>query len=448
MIAVQAAGLTSEVEKSRGVRREITLDSGETRDKIDLELVRGGVITGRVSDAKGQPLVGEMLSVDAATANSPQPFFENHEMLSTDDRGVYRIYGVPPGRYKVSVGQGGGSHYRSLDYGNGYYPHTYHPNVQDESKAGIVEVTEGSEVTGVDIVIQERRKTYEASGRIVNAETGQAQPGINWGYGGNAVSTFGMKSDANGNFKITGLLPGHYDVFTGCEGDFYGDKHPFEVTDHDVTGLEIRRTPGVGISGRVDVEGEVDPEALRNLYQVTIVASGTAASVNSRIEPNGSFYFCGLRPGRITIRAFSISHPGFQVLRVEHNGSELRDGIDVSPGNRLVDVRVVLGYMTGIIRGQVNIERYELPPGVRLQISARRLGDESAFNYFHDETDDRGRFAITGLPPGEYELSAGSSLIVTGRREKIPRFSNVKQTVIVTNGKESSVNLTLKMIEK
>jgi Carboxypeptidase regulatory-like domain len=448
IIAVRATALTSEVEISRGVRREITLDSGETRDKIDFALVRGGVITGRVSSAKGRPIVGEMLSIDAASANSPQPFFDNHEMLTTDDRGVYRIYGVPPGHYKVSVGEGGGSHHRRLNYGQSYYPNTYHPGVQDESKAGIIEVTEGAEVTGVDIVVEERRRTYEASGRIVNAETGQAQPGIKWGYGGNAVSTFGMKSDENGRFKITGLMPGQYDVFTGCEGDFYSDKHKFEVTDHDVTGLEIRRTPGVGIRGRVDLEGEIDPEVLRNLNQVTLIAVGTAASVNARIEPDGSFYFCGLRPGRVTIRAYSISQPGFQVLRVEHNGSALREGIDVAPGNRLADVRVVLGYMTGVIRGQVNIEEDKLPPGVYLQISVRRLGNESAFNHFSEKTDDLGRFAITGLPPGEYELSAGGALVIYGPRTKIPRFSNAKQTVIVTNGRESSVTLTLKLIEK
>jgi protocatechuate 3,4-dioxygenase beta subunit len=133
IIAVRATGLTSEVETSRGLGREIILDSGETRDKLDFALVQGGVITGHVADAKGRPIVGEMLSIDAASANSPQPFFDNHKMLTTDDRGAYRIYGVPPGRYKVSVGRGGRSHYRTLDYGQSYYPHTYHPNVQDES---------------------------------------------------------------------------------------------------------------------------------------------------------------------------------------------------------------------------------------------------------------------------------------------------------------------------
>jgi hypothetical protein len=219
-------------------------------------------------------------------------------MMSTDDRGAYRIYGLPPGRYKVSVGAGGGSRYRKLDYGQGYYPHTYHPNVQEESKAGIIEVAEGSEVSGVDIIVGQRLRTYEASGRILNAETGQPQPGIKWGYDGSAVSTFGTLSDEHGGFRITGLMPGRYSVFAGCEGDFHSGKVEFEVSDHNVNGLEIRRNPGASIHGKVVVEGSNDTAVLSKLRQVSLSARGKASYVNSHLEADGSFYFCGLQPGK------------------------------------------------------------------------------------------------------------------------------------------------------
>ena len=261
-VRAQAPGLASEEQSPGAFGREVSLAPGEMRENINFALVRGGVITGRVTDASGRPLVEELITITVSSANGPRPYFDNFEMMKTDDRGAYRIYGLPPGRYKVSVGEGGGSRYRRLDYGQGYYPHTYHPNVQEESKAGIIEVAEGSEVSGVDIIVGQRLRTYEASGRIVNAETGKPQPGIKWGYDGSAVSTFGTLSDEHGGFRITGLMPGRYSVFAGCEGDFYSGKVEFEVSDQNVKDLEIRRNPGASIRGKVVVEGSKFPPAI------------------------------------------------------------------------------------------------------------------------------------------------------------------------------------------
>jgi hypothetical protein len=190
-----------------------------------------------------------------------------------------------------------------------------------------------------------------------------------------------------------------------------------------------------------------DPATLGKLSQVSLIARDNAGNVNSSIEPDGSFYFCGLRPGRIKISAHSFRQPGFWLLRVERDGLDLSGGIEVSPGVRLTGVRVVLAHMTGVIRGQVTIEGYELPRGVRLQISARRLSDEVTSGHLFAETDDRGRFAIEGLASGEYELSAGEA-IVSDSGARRPRLSHVRQKVTVTNEKESAVTLVLKVIER
>jgi hypothetical protein len=442
-VAATAPPLISLEERGR-FGREITLDRGETRDNVDFTLERGGAITGRVSETNGQSIVEELVSI-IALSTGLRPHNGGYQMMNTDDRGVYRIYGVPPGRYKVSVGTG--SSYGRLNQGLTYYPQTYHPGVTEESKAGIVEVTEGGEVSGVDIVVGKRARTYEASGRLVDAETGRPQPGINWGYGGNAMSTFGQKSDEHGGFKITGLMPGRYSVFAGCEGDFYSEKVDFDVTDHDVTGLEIRRNRGASISGKVVVEGVVEPEVLSKLPQVSLSATSNVNSVGSSIDPDGSYYFCGLRPGRVKVSAGSWRHPGFWLLRVERDGVDLREGIEVNPGDHVTGVRVVLTYATGVIRGQVTLPGYELPQGVRLQISAIRLGPADEVKHLSAETDERGRFAIEGLISGEYELSAGSAYSSTSD-VRLPRTVPIKQRVIVTNGSESTVNLVVKVIEK
>jgi len=72
----------------------------ESITKIDFALVRGGVITGRVTDLEGRPIIGEKVNVVAKSAardSGPNPMaFLPTRKNQTDDRGVYRIYGLSP----------------------------------------------------------------------------------------------------------------------------------------------------------------------------------------------------------------------------------------------------------------------------------------------------------------------------------------------------------------
>jgi hypothetical protein len=149
----------------------------------------------------------------------------------------------------------------------------------------------------------------------------------------------------------------------------------------------------------------------------------------------------------IKIRAYSAQQPGFWLLRVERDGVDLSDGIDISAGAQLTGVRVFFAYVTGVIRGQAPALNYELPHNLRLQILARRVGYESAAGVLITQTDDRGRFIFEGMAPGEYELSSGA-IVITGSDIPPPSLSGAKQKVVVSNGKESAVTLVLKLSER
>ena len=79
-------------------------------DSARFVLTKGGVITGTVTTATGDPIIG--IGVRAwmkrnqkdERVTSAGPARES----TTDDRGVYRIYGVPTGTYTVAAG---GAHY-------------------------------------------------------------------------------------------------------------------------------------------------------------------------------------------------------------------------------------------------------------------------------------------------------------------------------------------------
>src|SRR6185503_7780836 len=87
-----------------GYIQNIILSANEDLSDIDMKLVRGAVITGRVTDAENKPVIGESVSLQLVDENGAPSRFgssrsSHDEMYQTDDRGVYRIYGLAGGRY-------------------------------------------------------------------------------------------------------------------------------------------------------------------------------------------------------------------------------------------------------------------------------------------------------------------------------------------------------------
>src|SRR5262249_55464171 len=264
--------------------RTVTLDEGEAREKVDFALIRGGVMTGKVMDDEGAPLIAKRVRLYTVDEQGQKRDYQGpfmYEMSETDDRGVYRIYGLPPGRYIISAGgEGGGDPLRG---GSGKFARTYHPDTTDEKQAGIIEVKEGSEVADVDIRFGNARKTYEAEGRVVDKETGKPVPRIyiscrskpekdapNSGFSTTTIA------DGQGNFRIPGLTAGRYqamimDVLS--ETGYTGEVAEFEITNDSVSGVELKAFLGASVSGVVVIEG--DAAARSQLRSITVYPSVT-----------------------------------------------------------------------------------------------------------------------------------------------------------------------------
>src|SRR5215475_12136369 len=148
-------------------RGGIVVGEGDTIDDVSIELVRGGVVTGRVIDEDGRPVVGSYVSLQSPPGDRVISARFGSESVSgmgeTDDRGVYRLFGVPPGRYLVSVGLIRESHGISGNYW------VFRPDTTDQSKAKVVELSAGQEKTEINITAVPPEKTYAASGRLSDA---------------------------------------------------------------------------------------------------------------------------------------------------------------------------------------------------------------------------------------------------------------------------------------
>ncbi len=163
----------SDVNNSSG--HTVIIAEKEKVENIDFDLMRGGVITGKVADADGHPFVEEhvtLFSIDPG--NQRWSMSAPSSNGQTDDRGIYRIFGIPPGRYQVSVGEG------ENRIGRGHPAHliTFYPDVTDVAKATVVAIDEGTEAAKIDITVGEPVQGFSVSGRIVDAETGKPMPNV------------------------------------------------------------------------------------------------------------------------------------------------------------------------------------------------------------------------------------------------------------------------------
>jgi len=440
--------------------KSVTLSAGEDVENVDLKLVRGAVITGRVTDANDKPVVEEFISImpidekGTQSRNLRMPF--RSESYQTDDRGIYRIYGLPPGRYKVSAGMDSGG---GTNFGRAFYLRTFYPDTPDQNKARVVELAEGAEATGIDIQVGLQEKTYSATGRVVDAETGQPIAGVRLSYlvnpknsGGYSPMYVDTPTGARGSFQISGLSAGSYGVYVTSEyeaGDYYSEIAHFDVAEKDVSGIEVRATRGLTMSGVVVTEGEgpggVSPK-IEKMRMFAWAAQGTdsqprnggAAAVGS----DGSFRVSGLRPGRFSLYLYPMgSTSGRPVIsRIERDGVVMpAQGIELQTGQSLSNLRVFVNYGTGTVRGAITIVGGVLPPGSRLIIRCSREGKQDSGGAY---VDSRGRFSVTGLAPGTYEVT------LQVLRSTSPPLPPQKQLVQVSNESESEANFVVDFTPK
>ena len=238
-------------------RKSVVVGKNEVVENVDITLIRGGVITGKVTDADGRPVVEEQIFFSATESRLPY-----WRTVRTDDRGVYRAFGLPPGRYTVSAGKDSCLLWQNEDGPQ----RTYYPSALNASDATAIEVNEGSEANNIDITLGRQVSKYTARGRIIDGETSQPLPNARIGIqlffsvGGSTSRGAAAESTKDGEFKVENLPPGKYAVYLDSQTDseWVSEAVRFEVTDQDVDGLLIKTSRGGSISGVVVLEGTRD----------------------------------------------------------------------------------------------------------------------------------------------------------------------------------------------
>lgn len=435
--------------------QSVIINESENVDGINFDLVSGGVITGKVTDSEGHPLIEERVTLMPADENNQrrQPFING---MSTDDRGVYRIFGVPPGRYKVSVGD---PRFNRISNRRQVSAQTFYPDVTDAAKAGIVSVEEGSESTKIDITVGEAPQGYAVAGRVVDGDSGAPVANVfiqltrieiidgsnTRGY----PEYLDARSDAQGQFRLTNVRAGKYDVsISPPEDSDVRAEAPlrFDVIDQDVSGLVIKTTKGATIAGTVVFEGSKNnPPQTSQMWIMVYTRSegnpGVSSGRSVRVKPDGTFFAGGLAAGIANLNVEIPNAKGFTLARIERDGVVQSNGIQIQNGEHVSGVRLVMTFSSGSIRGVVRIENGTLPPTARMLVQIMKAGDQTPFPRAA-EVDARGHFLIEGLPAGSYEIRVLAYAPEWQQQRRRPPMS-VKQIVTVNDGGATDVTLTL-----
>lgn len=426
----------------------VPVADGQEVAALDLRLTRGSVITGHVLDEDGEPLARTLVTVQRYQYVRGERQLTPAGADQTDDRGQYRVFGLPPGDYYVSatvgglaqaVGRGlvfatgafpsGGRGGRGGFFGGppvedaepvGYAP-TYYPGVTSAADATKVSVAPGQELGGIDFQVQ-LVPMSTVSGTVIGTSdpvpvllVPQDRGGV---FRGQILRA---GSQADGSFAIANVPPGRYTAIARAGGR--GDDprigtQPVIVAGDNVTGVSLALQPGVSLAGYITVESSGTPapsDYSRFRVDVPEVeplpfvggAGGGPNSSGRRAEQNGAFQIDGLLPGRHYVRV--TAQDPWTLKSVSVAGRDVTDQpIDLKGGQNVDSVSIVLTDRSTSVTGTVRDGTGR--PVRQVTVIAFSIDQQ----YWHAQSrqiqavrvDERGVFRLRGLPPGDYSVAA------------------------------------------
>lgn len=311
-------------------------------DAATITLVKGGVITGKILNANNEPLTG--VTVNAIRIGNLKG--EPDELSAargfargwrTDDRGVYRIYGLNPGTYIVQAGQLGQGNRGPGPGGPGAMlspfandAPTYYPSASRDAAIPLA-VHAGSELSGIDIRYRgEKGRTL--GGKVILAQTAKpatTQQPAQTNFGAievrlyvagtdSVIATTFQNERANSGFAMYNLPDGEYEIMarrpgSAGESDSVSERRPVSVRGADVSGIQLSLTPLALLSGKMLLEKPVACPSPRQsfLEEVFLTAQRENPASSSRTSvlqstvpmPNGEFTLRNLEAGRWRLQA-------------------------------------------------------------------------------------------------------------------------------------------------
>jgi hypothetical protein len=398
--------------------RPLEILDGQTIEKVDFSLARGGVITGRILDEFSEPISDvQVAAMRSQTVSGTRRLVPVGRAATSNDIGEFRLFELPPGDYYVVATR------RNNQIGNpndrlGYAP-TYYPGTADVDSAQRLTVAVGQTTTDLSLSLLLIR-TVRVSGTAVDSQGrpmhGYVQAQRQSTVGG-ALGVAPGQIRPDGSFAINGLTPGDYTLRAqgppaspGSDPEFGSAE--ITVEGNDVTDMRIVGAKPSTITGRVVITSG-DPRSLK-LSGVRIALlpapkpDGTALILGPTPQPvvvNDDWSFqARARSGTMRVDAQGLQPP-WNVKAVHYRGTDITDsGLEVKPNEDLGEIEVELTTSTTDISGTATNDRGEPMKDYWALFFAREPERRRPPTRYARaaRADQEGRFKTTGLPPGNY----------------------------------------------
>jgi len=433
----------------RGPAAPIMLKSGAPVD-VTLRLPRGAVIAGTVTGTTGRPRPGSEVSV------YPSRLVGGTRRLIggpvghggvADDKGRFRVWGLAPGEYVVTVTPGTGQtaarttsdadvQWAMAAAGGGRtaaapvsvirelrFAPVYYPGVVDPAEAAVVTIGVGEERDGVDVAVH-AVATADIHGTVTGLD-GRPAAQVTIALDGvldhattisDAAGRFGFRSIAPGTFTLSARGSGQPAASSNAPAreDLWASIDLVTIGE-PVDGVALALQRGMTAAGRVVFEGARPGVASQAVVGVTLATGGTGTrrGSGSTAAADGTFTVGDLAPGRYRVHAGYAGAPGpggaWLAKSVLWQGQDLLDStLDIAPGRDVTALTVVFSDRQTDLRGTFFDSAGHPIAGYDVVVFAadRRFWTEESRRVARVQVGRDGRFHFAGLPAGEYLLAA------------------------------------------
>lgn len=427
-LAVQRAGFVTASHQA-----PLTFEAGASVAGIAIKMAPQGIVSGKITDGLGDP-------VQAASVRLFRRGYENgvRQLVSagsanSNDQGEYRIANLSPGRYYV-LASGSREVIAATPPGFSISMPTYYPNATSAQAAAFIDVGPGQEVHGIDIRLRDE-KTFAIRGRILDVSgspfSGVVIAAVPKGVSSEVLVPLARRNltstKADGVFEVRGLTPGLYTVTAAflqpntSRGLGY---YEVSITNTDVSGLELRASPGSAVVGTIRLEeGDLKPllpaangiagrqagalagaaenagvtiSGLRPLIRLTETPSLFPTLDPVQVNEDGTFLIENIGPSKFQLNMAALPS-GVYVKSARFNGADaLRGELDLTLGGG--NLEIVLSNKAGNITGMVTPEKDESVAGLTISLWTN---DEIRTT----NTDQNGAFQFQNLRPGTYQVA-------------------------------------------
>ncbi len=423
-----------EMDKNRPRQdgRLLALVAGQEMKGMVVHLQAAAIVHGRVTDEDGDPMSGAQVSVLHQTYQLGRRRWEVAGAETTNDLGEYRIGGIVPGSYCLSVSpppsframieaSGAGTH-RASDKPQLSYRTTYYPAALDPDQASPVQFHVGDEFP-IDFSLVPQ-PSFAVRGSVIgippNSQVVVMLQSRDMGQVFN-----GTEARKDGSFEIQDVAPGDYLLMASVAGgsDHLMARQRVGVVASAVEGLRVSLQSGSKVRGHVSLESAPGKSAVASQFSVLLVAGdgdgdasgvvtiGTGFSPVAQVQADGSFEWKDVAPGHYYPQL--ISGPGagadWFLRGASSSGRDISEsGFTVSGSTLVMDLVASArgATATGLTRDHdgkpVANATVVAVPAVRYRKRPERFSSASS--------DQTGHFTLQGLRPGDYTLLAWDSL--------------------------------------